>query len=250
MSFMFVKFVTALILPPVGPLLLCLLGVVLTRYTRSLGRRIALASIALQVLLAMPVVAAVLSWVVAEGGALPADRGRDAQAILVLAGGTVTDAPEYGGDTVTVLSLERARYGAKLARERGLPVAVSGGTVFGGRPEAEVIGDLLEREMATPVKWREPGSRNTHENAAGSARLLLPAGVRHVLLVTHAVHMRRARRELEAVGFQVTPAPTVIPDPGIDTVWDLIPTASAYRGTTLALHEMLGNLKATLDGTP
>lgn len=248
--FTFVKFVTALILPPVGPLLLCLLGVVLTRFTRTLGRRVALTAVALQFLLAMPVVAGLLTWVVAEGGALAPGRGRDAQAIVVLAGGTITDAPEYGGDTVTVLSLERARYGAKLARERGLPVAVSGGSVFGGRPEAEVIGDLLEREMGTPVKWREPRSRNTHENAIESARLLLPAGVRKVLLVTHAVHMRRARRELESAGFEVTPAPTVIPDPGVDTVWDLIPTASAYRGTTLALHEMLGNLKATLDGIP
>jgi uncharacterized SAM-binding protein YcdF (DUF218 family) len=248
--FLFVKLVTALILPPVGPLLLCLLGVVLTRFTRTLGRRVTLTAVALQFLLAMPVVASLLTWVVAEGGALAPGRGRDAQAIVVLAGGTITDAPEYGGDTVTVLSLERARYGAKLARERGLPVAVSGGTVFGGRPEAEVIGDLLEREMGTPVKWREPRSRNTHENATESARLLLPAGVRKVLLVTHAVHMRRARRELESAGFEVTPAPTVIPDPGVDTVWDLIPTASAYRGTTLALHEMLGNLKATLDGIP
>lgn len=248
--FLFVKFVTALILPPVGPLLLCLLGVVLTRFTRTLGRRVALTAVALQFLLAMPVVAGLLTWVVAEGGALAPGRGRDAQAIVVLAGGTIADAPEYGGDTVTVLSLERARYGAKLARERGLPVAVSGGSVFGGRPEAEVIGDLLEREMGTPVKWREPRSRNTHENAIESARLLLPAGVRKVLLVTHAVHMRRARRELESAGFEVTPAPTVIPDPGVDTVWDLIPTASAYRGTTLALHEMLGNLKATLDGIP
>jgi len=248
--FTFVKFVTALILPPVGPLLLCLLGVVLTRFTRTLGRRVALTAVALQFLLAMPVVAGLLTWVVAEGGALAPGRGRDAQAIVVLAGGTITDAPEYGGDTVTVLSLERARYGAKLARERGLPVAVSGGSVFGGRPEAEVIGDLLEREMGTPVKWREPGSRNTHENAVESARLLLPTGVRHVLLVTHAVHMRRARRELEAAGFVVTPAPTVIPDPGVHTVWDVVPTAAAYPGTTLALHEMLGNLKATLDGIP
>ena len=248
--FLFVKFITTLILPPVGPLLLCLLGVVLTRHTRTLGRRIALAGIALQLLLAMPVVATLLSWLVAEGGVLAPGRGHDAQVILVLAGGTITDAPEYGGDTVTVLSLERARYGAKLARERGLPVAVSGGTVFGGRPEAEVIGDLLEREMGTPVKWRETQSRNTHENATDSARLLLPQGVRRVLLVTHAVHMRRARREFEAAGFEVTPAPTVIPDPGVATVWDVVPTTAAYRGTTLALHEMLGNLKATLDGMP
>jgi hypothetical protein len=36
----------------------------------------------------------------------------------------------------------------------------------------------------------------------------------------------------------------------VATVWDVIPTTAAYRGTTLALHEMLGNLKATLDGLP
>ena len=181
---------------------------------------------------------------------LEPEAGRDAQAIVILGGGILPDAREYGGDSVTAFSLERARYGAFVARERRLPVAVSGGVVMRGRPEADVIGDLLEREFGVPVRWREVRSRNTHENAVESARLLLPLGVRRILLVTHAVDARRGRREMEAAGFEVVLAPTLLPRMDIRSPLDLFPSMAGYRGSYYALYEVLGNLKASLDGLP
>ena len=244
------KFIAALILPPLGPLLLSFLGLALMRRTKKLGKLMAYAGLWILLLLSVPVVSGVLSWAIAEGEPLVADRGRDAQAIVLLGGGIIKRAPEYGGDWLAPLSLERAHYGAFLAKQRRLPILVAGGVVREGRPEADVISDVLDRDFGVPVKWRETQSRNTHENALNAARILHPLGIRRVLLVTHGVDMRRARREMTAAGFEVTPAPTFVPDLAIESVWDFVPNMSAYRGSSLAIYEMLGNLKATIDGLP
>src|SRR5215468_7003361 len=42
-------------------------------------------------------------------------------AIVILAAGRRRYAPEFGGESVDALSLERTRYGADLARRTGLP---------------------------------------------------------------------------------------------------------------------------------
>jgi hypothetical protein len=39
---------------------------------------------------------------------------------------------EYGGDTLGRLTLERVRYGARVAKKTGLPVLVAGGSVLVG----------------------------------------------------------------------------------------------------------------------
>lgn len=248
--FWFNKFVAALILPPVGPLLLAMAGVAMlaTRH-RRLGRWLAWGGLWILMLLSVPMVSALLTWAVATGHVLRDDEGRDAQALVVLGGGSIRHGPEYGGESLTHLSLERARYGARLARIRRLPVLVSGGTVFEGSiSEARLIADLLEREFGVAVTWREERSRNTHENAVESARVLLPEGKRRILLVTHAVDGRRARREFAAAGFDVVLAQTVWPDLSAESVWKFIPQMRALRDSTYAVYEVLGNLKATLDG--
>ena len=53
--------------------------------------------------------------------------GAHAKAVVILGGGVRRNAPEYGGDTLATLTLERVRYGARVARLTGLPVLVSGG---------------------------------------------------------------------------------------------------------------------------
>ncbi len=46
---------------------------------------------------------------------------------MVLGGGRYRDAPEYGNDTVGEYTLVRLRYAAKLHRETGFPLLVTGG---------------------------------------------------------------------------------------------------------------------------
>ena len=91
---------------------------------------------------------------------------------MILGGGTRRDAPEYGGDTLGQLTLERVRYGARVARLTGLPVLVTGGSVLGGETEAKLMQESLRAEVAVDVKWAEDRSRTTHENAILSAAIL------------------------------------------------------------------------------
>ncbi|RKZ35880.1 MAG: YdcF family protein, partial [Gammaproteobacteria bacterium] len=88
------------------------------------------------------------------------------QAIVVLGGGRYSDAPEYGGDTVARGTLERLRYGARLHRQTGLPLLVTGGRVYGETTaEATLMKSVLTDEFGVGVKWAENESRNTFENA-------------------------------------------------------------------------------------
>lgn len=132
---------------------------------------------------------------------------RDAQAIVILSSGRYSDAPEYGGvDTITGETLERVRYGAHLARQLKLPVAVTGGAVMGERTYglAELMAQVLTDEFQLAPRWVEVRSRNTAQNAS-ELRVLLP--LQRIILVTHAIHMKRSVEAFERVGFTVTEAP-------------------------------------------
>lgn len=240
------KIIGALVLPPNGPVIVALAGLLLARRRPRLGSALALLGTGSLLVLSVPIVAGYLSVAVADGHPLPPDAPVHADAIAVLGCGVRNDATEYGGDTLSSMSLERARYAAFLARRHHLPVAVAGGTVFRGLPEADVIADALENEFGVAVRWRERQSRNTRENATGLRDLLQRDGVRRLLVVTHGIDARRARRELEAVGFRVTLAPTVFPTANADSVWDFVPSIAGLRGSYLALYEMLGNLKTSV----
>jgi uncharacterized SAM-binding protein YcdF (DUF218 family) len=171
-----------------------------------------------------------------------------AQAIVVLGGGLYENAPDYGGDTVNERSLVRARYGATLARRFNLPVLVSGGTPTGAqRPEADAMGDVLERELGIPVRWRDVRARDTADNARFSARILHAEGIRSIVLVTEAFHIPRARRLFEAAGFEVVAAPTNFKGRRAPPLpLDLLPQTKALQTSYFALHEWLGLAWAAL----
>lgn len=169
------------------------------------------------------------------------------QAIVVLGGGRDIDAPEYGGDTVNGASLIRARYAARLAHRTGLPVLATGGAPFGEAvPEAALLREALE-EYGVKPRWLEDRSRNTGENAAFSAAILQHAGVKRVLLVTQAWHMRRALRDFEQQGLKVIPAPTdfIRLAPADYRLRGYLPSAHALEISSTALHEYIGYWRST-----
>src|SRR5262249_58500733 len=97
----------------------------------------------------------------------------EADAIVVLSADGDRLAPEYGGPTVGALGLQRLRYGAALYRATGKPVLVTGGIPSrGSPPHAVTMKEVLERDFSVPVRWVEPESKNTYENAKLSAELL------------------------------------------------------------------------------
>jgi uncharacterized SAM-binding protein YcdF (DUF218 family) len=173
----------------------------------------------------------------------PRDPAADAsgQAIVVLGGGTYHRAPEYGGDTVKAGTLQRLRYAARLQRVLGKPVLATGGSPEGSLiAEAQLMKQVLQQDFQVPVQWIEQRSNNTLENGRLVYRLLKPAGIERVYLVTHAWHMPRARLAFERAGFAVIPAPTGFATRFELTILDFLPRAEALSDSTWFFHEILG----------
>lgn len=172
-----------------------------------------------------------------------------ADAIVVLGAGRRLDAPEYGGDTVNNLTLERLRYAARLEAATHLPILVTGGEPGGGQePEGRLMAQVLTREYHVPVRWQEDRALTTWDNARNSAPVLHAAGVRRIFLVTHAWHMRRAVPLFRKAGFVVIPAGTGFAHTQFDSVMDLLPSARGLRDSYFGLHEWLGILWYKLRG--
>lgn len=166
-----------------------------------------------------------------------------AEAIVVLGADRYAGAPEYSGDTLRGLGLERLRYAAWLQKRTQLPILVSGGAVLGeATPEAALMRQALEKEFGAEVRWEEGESKTTYENALFSARVLKGAGVGEIMLVTHAWAMPRAAEAFEQAGLKVVPAPTGFTSKSAYEAGVLgwLPSASALLRTHLALHEMTG----------
>ena len=234
------KALTALVLPPTGPLLVAILGLATLRRWPRLGRGLAWLGVLTFLALSLPVVSDALVRSLDQSPPLNLAQVGDAGAIVILGGGTRKDAAEYGGDTLGRLTLERVRYGALVARQTGLPVLVSGGPVFGTTPEAAIMKRALQEEFGITVAWTEITSRDTHENAVRSAEILLAAGVRNVILVAHSFDIPRAKAELAAAGLHVTIAPTGIPGSRFN-LRDLVPSVGALQESYYALYELLAN---------
>jgi uncharacterized SAM-binding protein YcdF (DUF218 family) len=231
----------ALVLPPTGPLLLALLGLAVGRRSPRLGAGLAWTGVLSLLALSIPAVAALLMRSLDLPAPFDPKHATGTQAIAILGGGTRRDAPEYGGDTLSTLTLERVRYGARLARQTGLPVLVTGGSVYGGEAEAELMREALQREFGVAVRWVENRSRTTHENAQYSAALLRAAGIGRVVLVAHAFDMRRARAEFAAAGIATVPAATGIPSREPRSAIDYLPGIGGLQGSYYALYEILAN---------
>lgn len=231
----------AVVLPPGGPLLLAIAGLLLARRHPRVGRSIAAAGVATLFVLSMPIVAALLVRSLDASPPLDLEVAKGAQAVVILGGGTRRGAPEYGGDTLGRLTLERVRYGARVARQTGLPVLVSGGSVSGDETEAKLMREALANEYGVDVRWAEDRSRTTHENAVESAAILRAAGVRRVVLVAHSFDMPRATSEFASQGIETIAAPTGIVTLRVDSPLDFLPSVMGIEGSYYALYEMLAN---------
>jgi uncharacterized SAM-binding protein YcdF (DUF218 family) len=240
--------VKALVLPPTGLLLLALFGLAGRKRFPRAGSALATASIAVLLVISIPIVADCMTRIVDTSRPFELADGRDAKAIVILGGGIRHHAPEYGGDTLGMLTLERVRYGARVARLTGLPVLVSGGTVLRGASEASVMRESLESEFGVRVRWVEADSRTTLENAVRSAELLHREGIHRVVLVTHGFDMRRASAEFAAQGIETIPAPTGVHGDGSSTLLDFLPSMAGLQQSYYATYEILANLVRVASG--
>jgi uncharacterized SAM-binding protein YcdF (DUF218 family) len=243
----------ALVLPPACLFLLFLAGLLAWRRRPRLGKSLCGGAVFLLYFLC----SGVGCWLVVHPlemlePVLAAAPVPQAKAIVVLSAGRIRNSPEYAMRAVPdSVALARMTYTAHVVRERRLPLLVSGGllsTRRGEEPLALTMKRVFENEFQIPVQWAETESRNTTENARFSARLLKSAGIGHVILVTDATHMRRARLAFESQGIAVTPAPTYFLEPGRFDPTRWYPTADNLHSSYYAIYEWIGLARFLIAG--
>ena len=200
-------------------------------------RRLAGLALAGLLLLSLPAVADGLMTALERGEEAGDPAG--AQAIVVLGGEVEREAD---GRTVPGQhTLQRLRVAAALARRSGLPLLVTGGvTRQGAAPVADAMAASLREDFSVPPRWVEEHAADTFENASAAAAMLVPAGIRSVLVVTQQWHMRRAMLAFAAAGLHAIPAPVTDVTSAELEPGDFIPSAKAWHRSYYALHEWIG----------
>ncbi len=254
--FLFKRLVSSLILPPFGFFVLSaiLLLLVMRSALKRFALRMALLSLLLGLLSSTNWVSRHLLSTVENlaGDSLTLESLQASlaapnppQAVIILAGGQSYDEREPGGPaTPSQHSLQRTLYGTRLSKQSGLKVLVTGGaTPPHTVPEALSMAQIMSSDLGLKPDWVETASLDTRGNALQSAKLLLPAGVRHVFLVTHAAHMVRSRIEFERAGFKVTAAPMGFQaGQGAPRSMSWLPSPASAVSTWYAVHELFGLL--------
>ena len=244
---MFKPLLTALLLPPLAPLLLAVLGLFLA-FTKRRGGLL-LVSLALALLWLLSCHGSAV-WLARH--ALPQFpplsaatlRTSQVQAIVVLGGGLLPEAPEYGEPQPRAQTAARLRYGVWLARQSGLPLAFAGGVGWAAEgaqqaSEAAVAARVAQQDYGVTLRWLEAQSRDTSGNARLMAPLLQHDGVQRIALVTDAWHMPRALAAFERTGLGVTPAPMGYVRPVENDLLQWMPSAYGLLASREVLRECL-----------
>lgn len=241
LNWLLTNIVASALLPPFSLVLLLVLALALHRKRPRMAISLIIVTAFALFALSMPWVGGVLLKSLEISRPIDMHAPPAADAIVVLGGGRRTHAAEYGGDTLSHYSIERLRYAAHLHQATGLPILATGGMPGGGSvSEGSLMHKLAAEELHTPVRWTEEAALTTWDNARFSAPILKQAGVKRILLVTDAAHMRRAAPLFEQQGFQVIPAGVHFASTRIDNPLSLLPSASGLRDSHYALHEWLG----------
>lgn len=246
---------SALVQPPASLLLLILLGLWLVRHRPRLGGGlIVLSTVGLWLMCCV----ATAHWLqdavlrpppaltTAQVRALMRGPDQTPTAIVVLGAGRHRLAAEYGISNLTQHAMVRLRYGVWLARHTGQPLAYAGGVGWaqtGERSEAETAAQIVQDDYGTSLRWVESRSRDTRENADLMVPMLESAGVRRIVLVTHASHMPRALRAFrDAAGKRmvIVPAPVAAVTREDQPALDWLPSQQGYLLVHSALHEVFG----------
>jgi uncharacterized SAM-binding protein YcdF (DUF218 family) len=180
--------------------------------------------------------------------------GRVAIALLGSGSFTAVDWADNRAVIPDPIGLERVLEAARLyALLDPAWVISSGGPASQGSSDftsGEAMRDALVR-LGVPASRviLKDDAADTHDEAQNVARLLPGLQVDHVVLVTSAVHMRRARATFRAAGVSVIPAPARDDEPGT-LGWRMayLPSERGLYEASLGAHEMLGVMYYRLRG--
>ncbi|MBE2898130.1 YdcF family protein [Pasteurellaceae bacterium 20609_3] len=232
------------LLPPFNIILL-LLFALLCYYLewKWLARVSSMLGIGLLFLLSTPFVAHHLQKSLTAHLTLPTlEQFKQGDLIVVLGGGVRESDLGIHECTIGGMPLERMRFGAQLHKKTGLPLLVTGGSLFDCEAEADAMAREYHYYFNIQPKWIENKSHTTTENARLSREVLEKDGIKNptIVLVTNDWHMQRAKFLFERQGFTVLPG-MVNTQMELDSgVINYIPQASALTSSQQALKEWLG----------
>ena len=169
-----------------------------------------------------------------------------AEAIVVLAGDVSVPIPPR---VESQIRGNRLLHAARLYKAgKASLLIVSGGNVFpqdGVRSEAFYMKEILV-ELGVPSDsiLMEEGSRNTHENAIETEKILKAKGINRILLATSSFHMPRAFAVFLKTGLYVIPSTTEIgafeAKPTALKIFDKFPSFDGLGRLQRVVHEYLG----------
>ncbi|WP_022834728.1 YdcF family protein [Salisaeta longa] len=166
-----------------------------------------------------------------------------ADAIVVLGGGIAAAHPPRLYPDLNSAA-DRVLHAARLYKAGHAPcIIASGGAVPWHQQSEAPAMEIVLQQLGVPPRdvILEAESRSTYENAQHTAQLARRTGRDTLLLVTSALHMRRALATFRSTGLVVHPAPTDYEAvERSDTVLAFLPDAAALAGTTAALKEYAG----------
>lgn len=239
------RFLQSFLLPPLNSMVFIIVGLLIGANFRRFSCYLILVGIATLYLQSIPLTAHYLNNYL-ELPPIKLSRFIDKpQAIVVLGGGINNNGIEYNHDLeVGADTLIRLKYAAYLAHKfESTPVVVSGGLISLRHSEGDVMQQSLINDFQIKnTIFIEDRSRNTDENAKDVAKILQPMGIKTIILVSQAYHIRRATMLFHKYGFEVIPASTDYYDSNnpYSNSLSLLPQAKAMHDTAIALHEIIG----------
>jgi uncharacterized SAM-binding protein YcdF (DUF218 family) len=176
--------------------------------------------------------------------------------VVVLLGSGSYRRLDWSGAKMSVLDpigLERTLEAARVYRLVEPDFVISSGGLIdpdsGEDPAGETMRDALVRlGVQSDRIIVERQSTNTRDEAQMVAAMLPSMNVKHVILVTSPIHMRRAIGMFRAVGVEAIPAIARQPD-YLSPAFRFVPTETGLKTSALVVHELAGLTYYWLKGT-
>jgi uncharacterized SAM-binding protein YcdF (DUF218 family) len=192
--------------------------------------------------------ALIRAWEVApEPLGLLNEQQRTHTAIVILGSSSRPPTPgDSPPERLDSAGLARTLGAARVWRSMQAGAVMVSGRALGPVPSAtgEAMRDFLV-SLGVPRERVviEPWSLNTRQNIENSARLGRRLGFTQLVVVTSAVHMRRAQHECIRAGVRCIAAPVDHETARYFDLNDLVPVSWGWAATNSVVHEVLGMVK-------
>lgn len=244
--FIFLKFISAAVLPPASIAIGLLLSLVLALIGfRNAGKVIAVLTLAQGIFFTLPPVAdALVAPLEYEAKASAQGAKPCCYSAIVLLGGAILPASPPAMPSAHLLSgADRIVYAAELFHQKIAPRIIASGGKLNRAPDEQTEADamkgmLVQLGVPADAVVLEDRSLNTLDNIAFIHRLV---GDEPVALVTSAYHMPRVLRLSSQVGLKASAFPTDWQVPrAVRPAWEnWLPTIDAESLAVIALREHL-----------